>query len=118
MSLLEIHLSSHAIERFHQRVRPGLDLDSAGDELSRLVAIGELSDTAPPWHAHRQAQEAHAYLIVADLVLPLQPAQDDPSALVAVSCIPRGGLSDAARARRNGRRRSQRLRQRSARRQS
>jgi len=102
---VEINLTCHAIARFHERVRPTLDRRAAEDELARLVAIGLITSEAPFWHATRQRQRAHAYLVVGDLVLPLKPQRGDQSVLIAVTCIARGGLSDAARARRNERRR-------------
>jgi hypothetical protein len=105
MALAEIHITQHAIERFHLRVRPGLSTAAAEIELARMVAVGELVNDPPSWYADRQRRTAAAYLVVGDLVLPLEPVDGNPCALVAVTCIARGGISDAARARRNERRR-------------
>jgi hypothetical protein len=101
METLEIHLSQHAVERFHERVRPSLGIEAAEDELARLVAMGQVVTQPPPWHAERQRQTAPAYLVICDLVLPLVQMGGDPVVLVAVTCIARGGISDQARARRN-----------------
>lgn len=112
MSLLEIQLTTHAIERFQQRVRPGLDLEAAGDELARLLATAAIVQDPPDWFARRQARVACSYLVVGDLVLPLQQSRSGDGTLVAVSCIPRGSLSEMARARRNSARRRANLRAR------
>jgi hypothetical protein len=32
-----VHLTDHALERFQQRVRPGLTFEQAEDELARLL---------------------------------------------------------------------------------
>lgn len=108
-----IILSTHAVERFQERVRPGLTLAAAEDELAHLALAGDVVTTAPPWHADRAAREAPYYLLIADLILPLQPGTE-AGVYVATTCLPKGSVSDATRARRNDRRRSRR-RARSAR---
>ena len=100
MSALTIELSSHAVDRFRERVRPGLDPEAACDELARLAAIGELHDEAPAWLAARQRQEATAYLVAGDVVLPLQARPNPPDHYGVPTCLVRGGLSFEARARR------------------
>jgi hypothetical protein len=66
-------LTQHAIGRFNQRVRPTLDEDQAGAELRRLVCLGTISATAPRWLAETQHQAAAMYLVVGDVVIPLDP---------------------------------------------
>jgi len=103
---VEIRLGSHAVERFHERVRPALHLDAAELELGRLVAQGSVVADPPVWLAPRQRQFACCYVVVGDLVLPLEPDRRDREVLVALTCIARGGLSDRARQGRNARRRA------------
>ena len=111
MAYLEIQLTQHAIERFHERVRPSLTLSAAEDELARLVAFARVVSDPPSWHAERQRRTAAAYLVIGDLVLPAEPLVSEPEVLVAVTCIARGCVSDQARARRNkARRRARRSR--------
>lgn len=101
---ITIELSEHAIDRFHQRVRPALTWEEAEYELDRLTAYGEMVVEPPHWLARTQRQHACCYLLVGDLVLPLVPAYNDREVLCATTCIPRGALSDRARSRRNARR--------------
>jgi hypothetical protein len=101
MAYLEIHLTQHAIERFHERVRPCLTIAAAEEELARLVTMADVVSEPPTWHAERQRRTAAAYLVVGDLVLPAERLVGQPDVLVAVTCIARGCLSDRARARRN-----------------
>ena len=111
MAFLEIRLTQHAIERFHERVRPGLAMAAAEEELARLVSIADVVTEPPPWHGERQRRTAPAYLVIGDLVLPAEWLVGEPDVLVAVTCIARGCLSDRARARRNeARQRGQRAR--------
>src|SRR3954451_14636158 len=96
-----VTLSSHCVERFHERFRPALDQIRARRELEMLLALGEIDDEPPDWLARTILQEVDAYLIVGnDLVLPLA---DVGQRFVAKTCIPRGGISEPARKRRNER---------------
>ena len=104
-AVLTIELSRHAVERFRERVRPGLDVDAASDELARLAAIGEIHEEAPEWLASRQRQVASLYLVAGDVVLPLQFRMGEDDCYGAMTCLVRGGLSLEARARRHARRR-------------
>ena len=100
-----VTLSSHCVERFHERFRPALDQIRARRELEMLLALGEINAEPPEWLAQKMLQEADAYLIVGnDLVLPLA---DIGQRFVAKTCLSRGGISEPARKRRNerGRRR-------------
>jgi hypothetical protein len=102
---IEIHLSEHAVQRFHERVRPGLDRIAAEDALARLALHGTIDTEPPDWLARHQRQHAACYLVAGDVVLPLDPCRRDPAVLVALTCLARGGLSEPARQRRNLRRR-------------
>ena len=60
-----IDITAHAIQRFRDRVRPGLDLDAAADELARLVGHAELTPCRPEWlHGF-----AYLYLVAGDVAL-------------------------------------------------
>jgi hypothetical protein len=83
-------ISTHAIERYQARVRPGLTFEQAEADLQRLLALGTLTRIPPEWLAARQR----------DLVFPLDPARSDQTAMCALTCLARGGISTAARARR------------------
>jgi hypothetical protein len=100
-ALATIDLTAHAIERFRDRVRPGIDLDVAADELANLVCYGELTPVRSPW----LAGFALLYLVAGDVALPLEPALGDPERLVATTCLVLNG-QPRRRRRRGHRRRS------------
>lgn len=100
---LTITMTAHAIERFRDRARPTLDLPRAAEELQRLIAHGHVCSEAPPWIADRQHQHAAFYLVVGDLVFPLDSSRRDPATLSLLTCLARGAISPAARQRRNPR---------------
>jgi hypothetical protein len=100
-----IHLTSHAIERYRDRVRPGLSFEAAELELARVAASGEITTHAPAWHLRTCAQEAPYYLVIADVLLPLRPHHSEIDVLVATTCLAQGCLSADARRYRNARKR-------------
>lgn len=104
MSPANIHLSDHSVERFRERCRPTLELGSARTELERLLPIGLITHAAPDWHRRTAKESAEAYLVIGDdYVLPLVRAHCG-GRWIAKTFIARGGISEATRARRNGRR--------------
>lgn len=108
MPTYTIQISSHAAERFNERVRPALTADAAADEFARIALVGTVSEAPPPWHLRNCAQITPFYLEVADILVPLKPHWSEPGVLVATTCIPKGSLSDASRERRTARRRRDR----------
>lgn len=100
MSMATIQLSTHAVERFQQRVRPALALPDAEEELARLALVAELAAAPPAWHAAACAQVAPWYLVLGDVVLPLKPHWAEPEILVATTCLARGERSADVRRRR------------------
>jgi hypothetical protein len=104
-SFQTIYLTSHAIERYRERVRPGLSFDAAELELGRVAAYGEITAQAPAWHLRNCAREAPYYLVIAGVLLPLHPHRSEPDALVATTCLAQGCLSADARRYRNARKR-------------
>jgi hypothetical protein len=100
-----IQISAHAVERFRERVRPGLSFEAAENELARIAIVGEITEHAPAWHLRNCAQVAPLYLVVADVVMPLHPHRSEPDVLVATTCLAQGSLSADARRYRTARRR-------------
>ena len=100
-----IHLTNHAIDRYRERVRPGLSFKAAELELALVAASGEITTQAPAWHLRNCAQEAPYYLVIADVLLPLRPHYSEIDVLVATTCLARGCLSADARRHRNARKR-------------
>lgn len=109
-----IQITTHAAERFNERVRPALTPAAAADELGRIALVGKVTDVPPAWHARSCAQIDPFYLEVADVLLPLRPHWTDPDVLVATTCIPRGSLSPESRRYRSERKRRRATRHRAA----
>lgn len=104
-----IRLTEHCVERYQQRFRPALDIEAARTDLARLLDVADVVADPPRWLAERAEQWAPAYALIGDdCVLPLVPAEGRSGMLSAVTCLGRGGISDAARAYRSQRRRSRR----------
>lgn len=57
MSGLVVEPTDDVVERFQERVRPGLTLDAAGEQLAALVIVGEFSTPAPALASHASAQD-------------------------------------------------------------
>lgn len=109
MTDMNVRLSQHCVERFHERFRPALDVIRARAELELLLEQGEIAPDPPEWMARKMRQRADAYLIVGDdLVLPLECIGYTSEELVAKTCIDRGGISELARRGRNERGRKRR----------
>jgi hypothetical protein len=105
-------LTTHAVERFIERVRPGLALPGAELELERVLAHGHLTDQPPVWLADRRRPDASMYVSLGDVSLPLARSRERVGQWVALTCLTTGTVSPAARARRKqmyqARRRSRR----------
>lgn len=101
-------LTTHAIRRYQERVKPALTRAQAADELERLLPLATVDDEPPHWltedNLHEDAPGHHvtAWAHLSDgVVLPLE--HDIAGDLLAVTVLTNGGLSPASRARRNAR---------------
>jgi hypothetical protein len=66
-----VDLTSHAVERYHERVRPGLSLEQAEDDLARqLEAHGHWAD--PDWLPIEELAEARWLMIGDDIAFPVR----------------------------------------------
>lgn len=98
-----VELSKHCVERWRDRVRPGLDVDSARRELVGVLgcAGGTVVDIAPDWSGLAAPDSRTSYLVVGDdLVLVLIELGDH---LLAKTCVPRGSIAPWERMRRRNR---------------
>jgi hypothetical protein len=84
-----VDLSDHAVVRYHERVRPGLTLDQAGDELERLLAAHGRWAERPDWVSDELP--ANRWVLLGDGIA--FPVEGD----VMVSCVTRAGYSSAQR---------------------
>lgn len=97
-----IELTEHCVEQYRERFCPALDIEVAEDRLERLLDHARLEPDPPHWVVPMPGPPAAAYLVVADdLALPLVERVSSPDVLFALTCLPRGGITHAARARRN-----------------
>jgi hypothetical protein len=103
-------ITTHAISRFIERVRPGLAWSSAELELERILMHGELSGTPPAWLAETRAN-ASMWVTLGDVALPVAPSQERVGRWVLLTCMTSGSISPAVRVHRN-RLRSERTRSR------
>jgi hypothetical protein len=99
-----VAFSNHAVERFAERLRPGMDPDEVRRQLSGMLASAVVTTKPPEWFKPRQ--RADAYLVVADVVMPLRRCAHDE--LIAVSAIEETTLTDASREKRSTYNRKQR----------
>ena len=107
-----VALSAHAVEQYQQRVKPGLDLDAARDELERLRPLCEISTVAPDWV--NAARQAPYYLLLSDaIVLPLAP---QAAGWVATTCVTQRTLTPTRRSAKSARKASLAARKRAQRR--
>jgi hypothetical protein len=107
-----VALSAHATWQYQQRVKPGLDLQAARDELERLRPLGEITTLAPDWV--NAARPAPYYLLLSDaIVLPLAP---QAAAWVATTCVTQRTLTPTRRTAKSARKASLAARKRAQRR--
>ena len=103
MSAVNVRVTNHAVERYMERVRPGLDFKRAKAELIHLVGQFGEERPRPEWMSMK-AQEPDVWVAVGDDVwLPCERRGD--GRLVAHTVLAQGCLSAEARARRNADRR-------------
>lgn len=107
-----VRISAHAVEQYRERVKPGLDLDTARGELERLRPVGEISADAPSWV--NAAKPAPYYMLLGDaIVLPLAPHRDG---WVATTCVTQRTLTPTRRVAKSARKASLGARKRATRR--
>ena len=101
--LESVVISDHAVQRYQERVRPGLDEAAARAELERLRAAATVVRDPPAWlHA---ADQAPCYLLLGDdVVLPL--LRQSGGGWVASTCVPKSTLTVQRRAAKTARRKS------------
>ncbi len=98
VTAIDVVLSRHAVERFRERVRPGLNLPAAREALERLVAMSPVVAERPAW-LHEDGEASDAWLEVTDaIVLALRRCG---ASWHATTCLTRGGLDEGARQHRN-----------------
>jgi len=108
----QVIVSSHAVEQYRDRVKPGLDPDAARAELEHLRTLGHVQTEPPGWV--NPARPAAYYLLLGDqIVLPLAPQAD---AWVATTCVSQRTLTPTRRAAKSARKASLAARKRAQRR--
>ncbi len=95
-------ISSHAANRFRERVRPAFTLSQARREMQRLATAGEIVSERPEWAGIAPGMHDGYLLLGPDVCLPLKRTR---KGMVAVTCLTAGTLPDWVRDRRNRNRR-------------
>lgn len=109
---MKVTLTRHAVDRYRDRVKPGLGRAVARRELEALIGLAGDSVARPPWPLPEayEHEAGVAWLLIADgiaLVL-----SDKRTHWCAISCTINSGISEHERERRNSRRRRRKARAR------
>jgi hypothetical protein len=89
MAMLDCHLTTHAIDRFRERVRPALAWEQAEHEFRAVLSLAEETPHPPAWLAGRELQRASMYLVLGDLVMPLTRSAITPGRWLVTTCLTR-----------------------------
>ncbi len=102
---MNVSLTDHAVERYIERVRPGLGYPAAKADLLRLIEQHGVMVDRPDWYSPGRTTQADRFVQVAPgVLLPCMVMQ--AGRLRAMTVICHGHVSDAHRADRNARRRA------------
>jgi hypothetical protein len=113
----EIRFTAHAFDRYREQVRPDCEREQAERELAALARGAAVKPEAPEWVTRRELT-ADAWLhLTDDLACPLK-RQARGEALLAVSVIARGAMSEKERRWKNERKAGERQRRQETRRLS
>lgn len=84
---IEVLISDHALERWIERFRPGLNRSAAERELTQLVLQAELRTDRPP-RIGLTSQRPAFYVCLGDLVMPADPDRARRQRLVIRTVLP------------------------------
>jgi hypothetical protein len=78
----------HAVRRFCERARPGLDYPHACLQLQGMVSCAPVSGQRPAW----ASQKASLWICLGDdVAFMVKPSTDHPEELEATTCLTRDG---------------------------
>ena len=111
---MKVTLTEHAVQRFNERVRPGLSIAQARTELRRLVAEHAEPCAEPPrWYFEGEQARADTLVRIGpDILLPCATRD---GRLFALTVVCRGLVGDQERAYRRRRKLAERERKRASR---
>lgn len=101
-----VHFTDHAVTRYIERMRPGIDAAAAARDLSNMHEAMTFTPTPPAWLDGRLRHDADAFLLLGDVAFILRSSPIGHQSWYAVTCLVRGQPSDATRERHARRRRS------------
>jgi hypothetical protein len=94
-----VAFTTHSVQRFVDRMRPGRDLLAAQRDLEQMRAAMTFTTTPPAWLQDLR-YDADAFLVLGDAAFVLRPCSPSADSWRAVTCLVRGVPSDATRERR------------------
>jgi hypothetical protein len=112
---MKIAPSSHAVARYQERIRPGLDTDAARVDLERLIREHGIIVERPDWYTEareRASKASHWVQLGPDVLMPCMERRD--GVLMGLTVVHNHGLSAEARAKRNRSRRRHRFKPRAS----
>jgi hypothetical protein len=108
---VKVALTTHAVERYHERVKPALSREAAKQEAKALIASCEITEEIPAWCVEGAGDhKVVAYAVVCDGVA--FPLAENDGRHVALTCLARMSFSAETRKKRNSHNRGVRFRRR------
>lgn len=106
---MKLWVSDHAVERYIERVAPGLDELTAREQLRLLLEMAEVKPEPPEWTEGTDFRRSPAYAEVSDgIAVALEPSGNNR--LIATTVLVRGGRDSKARAAHKARKRARKRR--------
>jgi hypothetical protein len=97
---VEVFLSDHAIERYRERVRPGLSVEDAEAELQRVLGFATFTREPPDFAAEHEGVTVGFLLLGDGIAFPVVRSESGGD-FVATTCVGNWSLSEETRERRN-----------------
>jgi hypothetical protein len=92
---VKVALTTHAVERYHERVKPALSREAAKQEAKALIASCEITEEIPAWCVEGAGDhKVVAYAVVCDGVA--FPLAENDGRYVALTCLARMSFSGDA----------------------
>lgn len=106
---MNVAISSHAVARYMERVKPALDYEQAEEELRRLVGINAEPGDPPSWLDESTVPPSDGYIELSDGICAAVVGRNVATVLTRTGCHPTHRANkNAAKARRRKAKQAQR----------